>query len=178
AEAITYFARALGAARSGDTARARQALETLRSLRDALMAAAQSYWAVQVEVQGRTAAAWLAHAEGKNEEALTLMRAAADLQDSTEKPAVTPGQILPAREQLGELLLELHQPGQAGKEFESSLSKEPNRFNGVYGAARAAELSGEHEKARALYAKLVALGQKADTERPELRQAKAFLAGR
>ncbi len=104
------------------------------------------------------------------------MRAAADLEDSTEKHPTTPGAIAPARELLGELLIELGQPGQALREFEASFNREPNRFQGLYGAARAAELSGDREKARTYYAKLMALAQNADTERPELKHARAFLA--
>jgi tetratricopeptide (TPR) repeat protein len=120
----------------------------------------------------------VARAEGKNDEALTLMRAAADLEDSTEKHPVTPGPIFPAREMLGELLLELNQPAQALKEFEASMRREPNRFNGIYGAARAAELSGDRDKARQYYQSLMGLCEQADSERPELQQAKAFLAQR
>ena len=122
------------------------------------------------------AAAWVARTEGKNQEALQLMRAAADREDATEKHPVTPGPIVPARELLGEMLLELGDPRQALKEFEASHRVEPNRFKGLYGAARAAELSGDREKARTYYASLLALCEKADTERPELREAKAFLA--
>jgi tetratricopeptide (TPR) repeat protein len=122
------------------------------------------------------AAAWLALAEGKKEEALKLMRSAADLEDSTEKHPVTPGSITPARELLGEMLVELNQPEQALGEFEASLRDSPNRFNGIYGAAQAAELSGAIKKARTYYERLVALCEHADGTRPELRKAKAFLA--
>jgi predicted Zn-dependent protease len=122
--------------------------------------------------------AWVARAEGKNDEALTLMRSAADLEDSTEKHPVTPGPIFPAREMLGELLLELDNPAQAVKEFETSMQREPNRFNGLYGVARAAELSGDRTKARQYYASLMTLCEQADSDRSELRQAKAFLAQR
>lgn len=174
-EAITVFARGLGAAHSGDVAAANRELTRLQSLRDALTAAKVGYWAEQVEIQRQVVAAWIARAEGKNNEALSLMRAATDLEDSTEKHPVTPGPIVPARELLGEMLLELNQPAQALREFEASHAKEPNRFRGLYGAARAAELSGDTAKARKYYAELVTLGQKADTERPELQQAKAFL---
>jgi hypothetical protein len=177
-EAITYFARAIAAARNGDVSRARENVEKLQSLQAALVEAKQTYWAEQVEVQRRVAAAWAAYADGKNGEALELMRAAADLEDSTEKHPVTPGPISPAREQLGELLLELNEPAQALKAFEASLQREPNRFNGIYGAARAAELSGDRDKARKYYESLMTLGEKADTERPELQQAKAYLAQR
>lgn len=176
AEANIYFARALGAARSGDAASARKEVEKLRSLHDALMEAKQSYWADEVERQRRAAAAWLARAEGKNEEALKLMRSAADLEDSTEKHPVTPGPVVPARELLGDLLLELGEPAQALREYETALQASPNRLNGLYGAARAAELAGDPEKARTFYAKLLAVCEQADGERPELREARSFLA--
>ena len=105
------------------------------------------------------------------------MRAAADLDDATEKHPVTPGAILPAREQLGELLLELKQPSAALQEFETSLRSAPNRFNGLYGAARAARLASDQKKAKTYYAKLMALCRQADSIRPEIEEAKAFLAG-
>jgi hypothetical protein len=175
-EGITYFARAIGSARSGNAADARKDVEKLQSLHDALIEAKQSYWADQVEIQRRAAAAWIAHAEGKNEGALKLIRSAADLEDSTEKDPVTPGPIVPARELLGDLLLELHEPAQALSEFEGSLQASPNRLHGLYGAAKAAELSGDQEKARTYYGKLIALSEHADSERPELQHAKMFLA--
>jgi hypothetical protein len=175
-EAMTYFARAIGAARSGNAAQARADVDKLQSLSAALLEAKQPYWAAQVDIQRRAAEAWLAYAAGKPEEALALMRAAVELEDATEKHPVTPGPLMPARELLGELLLELHDPAHALQEFEASILKEPNRFNGLYGAARAAELAGEREKARGYYDKLVALCAHSDTARPELQQARAFLA--
>src|SRR5262245_14740379 len=178
AEANLYFARALGAARSGNTVSARQDVEKLQSLHDTLAEAKQSYWADQVEIQRRAAAAWLAHAEGKSEQALTLMRSAADLEDITEKHPVTPGPIVPARELLGDLLLELQEPGQALQAFEASLRTSPNRFNGLSGAARAAQLVGDTEKAHTYYAKLVSLCDHADSTRSELTEARTFLAKR
>jgi hypothetical protein len=176
AEGITAFARAVGAARSGDAAQARAEIQKLEGYRAALIAAKQTYWADQVHVQQQAATAWAARAEGKNEEALALMRAAADLEDSTEKHPVTPAPVVPARELLGEMLLDLNQPALALVEFEASATREPNRLNGLFGAARAAELSGNTAKAKALYARAVALCERADSERPELRQAKAALA--
>src|SRR5262249_35435368 len=118
----------------------------------------------------------LAWAEGKPDEALALMRSAADLEDSTEKHPVTPGSVLPARELLGDLLTELKQPALAVREYEASLQREPNRFNGLYGAARAAELSGDLTKAKTFYARVVDLGSQADSGRPELVAARAFVA--
>jgi hypothetical protein len=178
AEAMIYFARAVGSSRSGDTAGANKDIEHLRSIQKSLADAKETYWATQVEIQRRAAAAWLAQAEGKHEEALQLMRSAADLEDSTEKHPVTPGPIVPARELLGDLLLELREPQQALKEFEASLLVSPNRFNGLYGAAKSAELSGDREKARSFYAKLTALGANSDGTRPELQAAKVFLASK
>ena len=175
-EGITYFARAIGAARSSDVASARANVEKLQSLHTALTNAKQGYWAAQIEIQHRAAAAWLAFAEGRQQDAVRLMAEAATLEDATEKHPVTPGPLFPARELLGDLLLELEQPAQALREFEASMPKEPNRFNGLYGAGRAAELSGDTQKARTYYAKLVALCDQSDTDRPALRHAKAFLA--
>jgi tetratricopeptide (TPR) repeat protein len=176
AEAIVYFARALGAARSGDPAAARNQVEKLLWIQKTLAEAKDSYWADQVEIQRRAAAAWLAHAEGKGAEALTLMRSAAELESATEKHPVTPGPITPARELLGDMLMELNQPEQALREFETSLRDSPNRFNGLYGAARAAELSGDLKAAATYYTKMVALCDHADGIRAELRKAKEFLA--
>ena len=176
AEAITSFSRAIGAARSGDAAKARAEVQKLDGYRTALIAGKQTYWAEQVNIQQQAAAAWAARAEGKNDDALKLMRAAADLEDSTEKHPVTPAPVVPARELLGEMLLDLNQPAQALVEFEASATREPNRFNGIFGAARAAELSGDRAKAKSLYARLVSMCDRADGDRPELRQAKAALA--
>jgi hypothetical protein len=175
-EGITYFSRALGAARTGDVAATRAEVERLRVLRDKLAETKQKYWADQVEIQRRAAAGWAAWADGKSEEAVALMRSAADLEDATEKHPVTPAPVLPARELLGDLLIELKQPAEALGEYEASLQREPNRFNTFYGAARAAELSGDTTKAKAFYAKVVELGSQADGERSSLGAARAFLA--
>src|SRR5262249_50210243 len=157
AEAITAFSRAVGAARTGDAAKARNEIQKLDGYRASLIAAKQTYWAEQGNIQQQAASAWAARAEGRNDEALKLMRAAADLEDSTEKHPVTPAPVVPARELLGEMLLDLNQPAQALVEFEASATREPNRFNGLFGAARAAELSGNLAKAKTLYAKLVSM---------------------
>jgi tetratricopeptide (TPR) repeat protein len=119
--------------------------------------------------------AWLAQAEGRSTQAAALMRAAAELEESTEKHPVTPGAIKPAREMLGELLLEQGQPAQALIEFQTSQKSEPNRLQGLYGAARAAELAGDQAKARSYYAKLAQLGKNADADRPEVMRARAAL---
>jgi tetratricopeptide (TPR) repeat protein len=176
AESIVWFARGLGAARSGNPVRAREDLARIEALRDALTAAKSLYWAHQSEVQRLAVAAWIARADGRNEEALSLMRASAEAEDATEKHPVTPGSIKPARELLGELLIDLGQPAAALKEFEASHKVEPNRFQGLYGAARAAELAGDGEKARTYYGRLVSLGKAADGDRPEIKKAKSFSA--
>lgn len=175
-EANIHFARALGAANTGDTEAARKSLQQLGSLRDTLTQTNEKYWAEQVEIQQETAAAWLALAEGKQEEALRQMRAAADHEDATDKHPVTPGVILPARELLGEMLLELKQPALAVVEFEASLRTAPNRFNALAGAGRAAKLSGDREKAKTYYAKLMSVCDHSDGERPELGDARSLLS--
>jgi tetratricopeptide (TPR) repeat protein len=176
AEAVLVFARGLGAARNGDLAAARQELERLQTLREALVAAKQDYWVGQADIQRQEVEAWIALAEGKNDEALDLMRQAAAMEDATEKHPVTPGPLKPAHELLGEMLLALDEPAQALAEFEISQQLEPNRFMGWYNAAHAAELAGDQEKARTYYEQLVQLAEQADGERPELAAARAFLA--
>jgi tetratricopeptide (TPR) repeat protein len=153
-------------------------VQQLASLRDALKAAKNNYWANEVEVNRLGAAAWAALAQGRKDEALNLMRSAADTEDKSEKHIVTPARIIPARELLGEMLLELKQPALALKEFEASQRREPNRFRGFYGAALAAEAAGERQKAADNFTKLLAMTKDADSGREELRRAKAHMAAR
>ena len=140
-----------------------------------MVAAKSAYWAEQAEIQRRGVEAWLAQAEGRPTQALALMRAAADLEDATEKHPVTPGAIKPARELLGELLLAQGQPAAALVEFEASQKNDPNRLGGLYGAARAAEGAGDATKARRYYDRVAQLGQKADADRPEVAAARTYL---
>jgi tetratricopeptide (TPR) repeat protein len=175
AEAVLVFARALGAARSGDVEAARQELDRLQALREEMLTIKQDYWAGQAVIQSQEVEAWIALAEGNEEEALALMHEAVALEDATDKHPVTPGPIVPAHELLGEMLLELNQPEEALAEFEASHVVEPNRFRGLYGAARAAEMAEEVEQARTYYEELVALAATSDGERPELIAAKEFL---
>jgi len=175
-DAITYFARALGAARSGDTAAAEKDAGELARLHKALQDAKNNYWATEVEVQRLAVAGWIALAQSKTDDALKFMRSAADLEDKNEKHIVTPGRIVPARELLGEMLLELKQPALALKEYEASQVREPNRFRGFYGAALAAEASGNRQKAADNFTKLLAMTQDSDSGREELRRAKAYVA--
>jgi len=175
-EANLHFARALGASHTGQTEAARRELQQLASLRDTLAQSKDNYWADQVDIQRETATAWITLAEGKREDALTQMRSAAEHEDRTDKHNVTPGVILPARELLGDMLLELNQPGEAMIEFEATLRTAPNRFNALAGAARAAKLSGDNAKAKTYYAKLLSMCEYADGDRPDLRDARSFVA--
>ena len=176
ADAITYFTRAMGAVRSGNVDSARKDIEHLESLKNTLAKAKQKYWADQVEIQRRAAAAWVAYAEGKKVEALKSMRSAAQLEDASEKHVAMENRLWPMRELLAELHLQINEPAQALKEFESSFKAAPNRFRGYYGAAKAAEAVGNWKKAKSYYEKLTQLSKQADTDRAELVEAKAFLA--
>ncbi len=179
AEAITHFARALGSATSGNIAQARAEIEELTAIEQTLRLRQEGYdWAAQVEVQRLTALAWLKHAERNEESAVRSMRAAADLEDTMEKHPVTPGPVLPARELLGELLMELDQPVRALPEFEELLRSSPNRFNAIYGAGRAAELCRDRKKAQERYSQLLQLCGHADAQRLEFQNAQAFLEAR
>jgi tetratricopeptide (TPR) repeat protein len=171
-EAITHFSRALGAARSGDLVAARKDADQLETFHKALLTAKNNYWATEVEIQRLAAGGWIALGEGKAQEAVKLMRAAADLEDKNEKHIVTPARVVPARELLGEMLLEMKQPEAALKEFEASQRREPNRFRNYHGSARAAEMAGDRAKAAGYYQKLVVLAKDADTQRPEIVSAK------
>ena len=164
----------MGAARSGRLEAAQQDVARLAALRDELTQAKQPYWSDQVEIQRRSAAAWLAFARHDSSQALELMRSSADLEDSTEKHPATPGAITPAREMLGELLIELQKPGDALREYEASLKNSPNRFNGLYGAAHAAELAGDSVRAREHYDTLLSICGKDNHQRRELDHARAF----
>ena len=138
--AITVWARAIGLARTGQPAAARQELDRLKDAYEKLRAAGDDYWATQVHVQINEALAWIAHAEAKSDEALKLMRAAADEEDAVEKRPVTPGAIVPAREQLGDLLLESNHPQEALKEFDRALTMTPQRRAALRGKALATEM--------------------------------------
>jgi len=176
-EAHVRFARAVGAARSGNSATARAEVAKLKAIESSLVIPAGTYdWRTQVAVEHQIADAWLANAEGRNGDAARLMRAAADLDDTTEKHPVTPGAILPAREQLGELLLELGRASEALTEYETSLTRSPRRLAGLYGAARAAKLAGDMAKAQSYYAQIVGLTKNGEGVRAEVREARAFLA--
>ena len=176
-EAITHFARALGATRSGKPDAAKPDIEQLNALHAKEVQAKDAYWTTQLDIQRQTAQAWVLWAEGKKDDGLRALTAAAALEDTTDKSAITPGPIAPARELLGEMLLEAKQPADALKEFEANLKKEPNRFRSVYGAGRAAESAGDAAKARTYYAQLLKICERGDQQgRAELAHARQFTA--
>jgi tetratricopeptide (TPR) repeat protein len=176
ADAISDFARGLGAARSGRPAVAAAAATHLQTLRDTLAAGHELYWTEQLAIQHQEVLAWIAFAEGRRDEAVETLRAAAVREDATEKNAITPGPLAPGRELLGEMLLELGRPADALVEFETALVHEPNRFRSLDGAARAAAKAGDTAKARKYYAALLEVCEKADTPgRPALVEARAWI---
>jgi hypothetical protein len=174
-EAITRFTRALGFARSGNSDAARGEIDHLKTLHEKEIQAKDTYWATQLEIQRQAAEAWALWAGGKKDEALGALTAAAALEDTTEKSAITPGPIAPAHELLGEMLLEANRPADALKEFEVNLKKEPNRFRSTYGAGRAAESAGDRVKARSYYQQLVKIAERGDQLRPELEHARQYV---
>jgi tetratricopeptide (TPR) repeat protein len=174
--AITYFARAIGAARSGNPVSAKADVAKLGEIRDKLREVKNNYWAGQVDVQEQVASAWVLFADGKYDDALKAMSAAAEAEDNSEKSPVTPGPPAPARELYGFMLLDRGMAKEALAAFEATMTKEPNRFNGYVGAAKAAQALGDTGKAKAIYEKLVALAADANSERPTLAAARAFVA--
>lgn len=175
AEAMLAFTRALGAAHTGDLAAARAQIAALEALNKKLTQAKNTYWANLVEAQRLGASAVALHVQGKDGEAVELARAAADLEDSMDKHPATPAAVLPARELYADLLLELGDPSAALEEYARSLAANPHRFRSILGIARAAQRSGDSPKAREAYQRLLELASEADSERPELMEAKAFL---
>jgi hypothetical protein len=176
AEAITWFGRALGAARSGDLADARRDIDEISRLRAELASAHDAYWMEQLDVQVDAARAWIALGEQHVDEAIASMRAAADREDRTEKNVAMENRLSPMRELLGELLLEASRPAEAQREFELSLTSVPNRFRSLAGAGRAAALAGHKAQARLHYEKLLVLARDADSERAPLKAAREYLA--
>ncbi|MFT4605868.1 MAG: tetratricopeptide (TPR) repeat protein [Rhodothermales bacterium] len=176
-EAITVFARGLGAARSGNLPSARAALTRLNALAPLADAVPIAYdWGGQVRIQARTVSAWIAHGEGDIDEAIRLMSEAREMEGATRKNPVTPGEVIPAAELLGDMLLAEDRFGEAMEAYESALVRSPNRLSGLFGAGLAAEGMGDAEAARAHYAQLIS-AMVQDSPSPRLSHAKAFLAG-
>ncbi len=177
ADAMTWFARGLGAARLGHAAAATESATALRQIQERLSKTNQPYWALQVEIQATAVAAWAALAVGKNEEALRQMESAAKLEEGTEKSALTPGPLSPARELLGEMLLKMNNPREALVQFEATLKKEPRRFRSLYGAAHAAQLSGSSDLSQRYFGELLTVCALSDNPgRPEIEEAREALA--
>jgi tetratricopeptide (TPR) repeat protein len=175
-EAMTWFARGLGAARLGQASFASQSADALHQIGERLLKANENYWAKQVQIQELEVRAWAAFADKKTD-AIRQMKAAAELEDGTEKSAVTPGPLAPARELLGEIFLAMNQPDLAFEQFELTLKKEPGRFRSLYGAARAAKLRGNSDESKKYFRELLAVCAHADTPaRPEITEAKTALA--
>jgi len=174
--AITHFARALGAARSGNAEAAKADIAKLAELRDKLREAKDAYWSDQVDIEHQIATAWVLNTEGKHDAALAAMKAAAEAEDKTEKSPVTPGPLAPARELYGDMLLERGNAKEALAAFQATMAKEPNRFNGFVGAAKAAVAAGDRATAKADYHKLIGLAD-ASSDRPALAAARAYVAG-
>jgi hypothetical protein len=161
-DAITWFARGLSAGRLGQAAAANESTTALQRIRERLLQASENYWARQVEIQEFAVRAWAALSAGKKEQALRQMKLAAELEDGTEKSAVTPGPLAPARELLGEMLLELNEPAQALEQFEATLKKEPGRLRALYGAAQAAQVSGSRDTSQRYFREVLKVCGRAD----------------
>jgi hypothetical protein len=174
--AITHFARALGAARAGKAEAAKADIAKLAELRDKLRETKDAYWAEQVDIQRQVASAWVLYAQGRYDEALRAMAAAADAEDKTEKSPVTPGPLAPARELYGAMLLGRGMAKDALGAYEATLKKEPHRLGATLGAAKAAEALGNMGAARSHYTAAVALTEDADPVRPDIAAARAFVA--
>jgi len=174
-EALIEYGHALGRAHTGDLDGARKAIARMQQLRDATKEPKFDYFKNHLDLQMQAASAWVAAAEGKKNEAIDMLRRAADAEDILGKHPVSPGAFVPVREQLGSLLLEVGQPKEAQQEFEAALKIYPGRFRGLYGAARAAEQSGDKKNAHRYYAKLATQSAKAGGSRDELNHVREFL---
>jgi hypothetical protein len=176
-DAMTWFARGLGAARLGQPRPAIEAAAALHEICKRLIESDESYWANQVEIQEIAIGAWAALARGKNEDALRQMQSAAEMEDRTEKSAITPGPLAPARELLGEMWLQMNQPVRALEQFELTLQKEPGRFRALYGAAHAAQLSGNRGTSQKYFRELAKVSARADNPgRPEIIEARQAIS--
>jgi hypothetical protein len=176
-DAITWFARGLAAARLGQATKANESAAALQQIRVRLLKSDETYWALQAQIQELAVRAWAALADGKNDDALHQINTAAELEDATEKSAVTPGPLAPARELLGEMLLQTNQPAQALEQFEAALKNEPGRFRALYGAAHAAQLSGNREVSQRYFRELLKVCVHSDKPaRPELVEAEQAIS--
>ena len=176
-EALVHYARAIGAARTGDVAAARRSAGEIAAIREAMPATRDYDWSGSIGAQWEAVTALIAWAEGEKDEGVRLLRLAADHEDAVDKHPVTPGALLPVREMLADLLLKNGRPAEAVKEYEAVLKTAPRRFNATAGAARAADQAGDRMKARAYAMQLREIAGNAETSRPELEWARVYLAG-
>jgi tetratricopeptide (TPR) repeat protein len=176
-KAIVNFTRLMGCIHSSDLVSANKELKELNGIHQKLVDQKDAYKANQVAIQIRASEAWIRYKEGKNNEAISLMKEAAEMEDKTEKHPVTPGEVIPARELLGDLFIEMNKPAEAFDAYEADIKKHPNRFNGVYGAAFAAEKSGNSSRAKFYYEQLLSLAKNTNSDRKELKLAEQFVKG-
>jgi tetratricopeptide (TPR) repeat protein len=175
-QSIIYFAQGLAAINLGKPELAQTNIDALKKVYDQLKNKKQNYWATLVNAKIHTLAAWLEFKDGDKAKALKAMRVAAKLEDSVDKHPVTPGEVLPAREMLGDMLLQMNRPQQALQAYRVALKISPNRLHSLYGAGFAAEQLKQKKLALKYYGKLVRQTEKASTQTPEIKHAKAYLA--
>ncbi len=174
--ALLHFARSLGASHTGDVDSAEKELAILQSLHQKLVDKEDTYRSDQVLIQVKASEAWILFAKGNQNEALALMEEAVDLEEKTGKHPITPGEVLPAPELLGDMLLALNRPVEALEAYEMDLRGHPNRFNGIYGAAVAANKAGNREKAKMYFESLIKLTEQVESDRPEIEEANRYLS--
>jgi tetratricopeptide (TPR) repeat protein len=170
--AITYWARAIGAARSGNPVEARASIAEIVSIHQALVKQKKPGFADYVDTDRKEAEAWLAYADGHHDQALKTLRTVAEKQEAEGDEPLA----IPAREMLADMLTDMNQPTEALAEYENDLKFNPNRFDGLYGAAHAAQLAGKNTEANTYYAQLLKVCNGAASDRPELSKAKALVA--
>lgn len=172
-EALVYYAKGIGAGRSGNAEVAEECYQKLEELQNTFIdTQTYKYWITQIEIQKTAVKAWQLYAQNEKVKSAEMMKIAADLEDATEKNPVTPGHLLPVREMLGDLLLEMNRPEEALTAYESSLINNPNRFNSLYGAGKSAELIGNMEKAKTYFAELLKLNEGSTPDRKQITYAK------
>jgi tetratricopeptide (TPR) repeat protein len=174
-KSIIHFSRSIGASRSGQIDLAENEIDILENLYKKLLDSGDSYKANQVLIEINSAKAWLSFAKGYNENAIELMKEAVRLEDNTEKNPTTPGEILPARELLGDMYLAMDKPVKALDAYEMDFEIHPNRFNGIYGAAISAKKLGNNLKAKQYFEKLLILSENSNGNRPEIKESNEFL---
>lgn len=175
-KSLQSFARALGAAHTGDIIMAGIELYSLHSFRQELLDKEDPYKANQVMIQIKAVQGWIQHAKGNNKEAIALMLESVEMEDKAHKHAVTPGEVLPARELLGDMFLAMNKPAEALEAYEMDLKGHPNRFNGIYGAAVASNGIGDKEKAKMYFKNLIKLTEGVESDRPEIEEANRYLS--